>query len=303
MIEFATVLITESSRVKKKKFKNYRYIESTTENMSSNPTIITNVLSPNNPHITNFDPRERYVLQGILGEGGYGRVYQALDTVRQQLVAIKIIDLESAGDEVQDAHREIAVMANLHCPHLIQYYASYVINTNLWIVMEYLDAGSLLDIIKELGPLPESFIAYIIKEILLALQYLHHERKIHRDVKAGNLLVGSDGSVKLADFGVAGQLTDSVDKRQSKIGTPFWMAPEVITESKYDGGADIWSLGITAIELATGLPPYAQKVHPFRVILLIPKVSCHFPSVKNVDFKSVFSNVTESSTSVRRRFF
>lgn len=223
-----------------------------------------------------LDPRERYELGGIIGEGGYGKVCQAYDTVRNQLVAIKIIDLEAAGDEVQDAHKEIAVMANLHCPHLIQYYASYVIGSKLWIVMEYLDAGSLLDIIKEFGPLQEKSIAYILKEVLLALQYLHSERKIHRDIKAGNLLVGSNGSVKLADFGVAGQLTDSVDKRQSKIGTPFWMAPEVITESKYDGGADIWSLGITAIELATGLPPYAQKVHPFKVILLIPKVFFYF---------------------------
>jgi serine/threonine-protein kinase 24/25/MST4 len=174
------------------------------------------------------DPTDRYELGGKIGEGGYGFVCEAYDKIRNENVAIKIIDLESAGDEVQDVHREIAVMSNLHCPQLIQYYASYVIGSKLWIVMEYLEAGSLLDIIKEFGPLQENDVAFIIRELLLALQYLHGERKIHRDVKASNLLVGRDGSIKLADLGVAGQLTESVDKRQTKIGTPFWMAPEVL---------------------------------------------------------------------------
>eukprot|EP00598_Pedospumella_elongata_P013936 CAMPEP_0185012262 /NCGR_PEP_ID=MMETSP1098-20130426/98211_1 /TAXON_ID=89044 /ORGANISM="Spumella elongata, Strain CCAP 955/1" /LENGTH=699 /DNA_ID=CAMNT_0027541317 /DNA_START=430 /DNA_END=2529 /DNA_ORIENTATION=- len=109
------------------------------------------------------------------------------------------------------------------------------------------------------------------RELLSALAYLHAERKIHRDVKAGNILVAADGSVKLADFGVTGQLTDSIDKRQTKIGTPFWMAPEVISQSAYDGCADVWSAGITAIELCKGAPPYANRIHPFQAILLIPK--------------------------------
>jgi serine/threonine-protein kinase 24/25/MST4 len=221
---------------------------------------------------TNPDPMERFELGGKIGEGGYGFVCEAYDKIRKENVAIKIIDLENAGDEVQDVHKEIEVMSNLNCAQLIQYYGSYVIGTKLWIVMEYLEAGSLLEIMQEFGPTEEADCAFILKELLLALQYLHHERKIHRDVKASNLLVGRDGSVKLADLGIAGQLTESMDKRQTKIGTPFWMAPEVIMESRYDGCADIWSLGITAIELATKFPPYAGKMAPLKVIMFIPRV-------------------------------
>jgi serine/threonine-protein kinase 24/25/MST4 len=173
------------------------------------------------------DPRERFELLTKIGKGAYGYVCKAQDRLTGSLVAIKIINLEDAGDEVDDVHQEIAVMSNMNCPQLTKYFSSYVLGVNLWIVMEYLEAGSLLDIIKEKGPLQEPFVAYIMKELLSALAYLHAERKIHRDVKAGNILVAGDGSVKLADFGVTGQLTDSIDKRQTKVGTPFWMAPEV----------------------------------------------------------------------------
>lgn len=177
------------------------------------------------------DPRERYEMLTKIGKGAYGYVCKALDTHTNTLVAIKIINLEDAGDEVEDVHQEISVMSNINCPQLTKYFASYVYGANLWIIMEYLEAGSLLDIIKECGPLSEPFVAYIMRELLSALAYLHSERKIHRDVKAGNILVAADGSVKLADFGVTGQLTDSIDKRQTKIGTPFWMAPEVSDRS------------------------------------------------------------------------
>lgn len=174
------------------------------------------------------DPREHIEILRKIGQGGYGYVCQAYDHSKQKYVAVKVIDLEDAGEEIADVHQEIAVMSNINCPQLIQYYSSYALDSKLWIVMEYSDAGSLLDIMKEFGPFPEEHIAYIIHELLLALQYLHSERKIHRDIKAGNLLVNHDGSIKLADFGVTGQLTDSIDKRQTKIGTPYWMAPEVI---------------------------------------------------------------------------
>ena len=186
-------------------------------------------------------------------------------------------------------------MTTMNCVQLTKFYSSYVVDNNLWICMEYLEAGSLLDILKENGPLQEEYIAFIMKELLTALEYLHAKKKIHRDVKAGNLLVGRDGSIKLADFGVTGQLTESMDKRKTQIGTPFWMAPEVITQTNYDGCADIWSTGITAIELAKGAPPYANKIHPFQVIFLIPKSPPpKLESTNSTQFTQTFQNFVAS---------
>jgi len=212
-------------------------------------------------------PEEVFDIICKLGEGSYGSVYKALHKESGQVLAIKQVPVDT---DLQEIIKEISIMQQCDSPYVVKYYGSYFKNTDLWIVMEYCGAGSVSDIMRlRKKTLSEDEIATILSDTLKGLEYLHLRRKIHRDIKAGNILLNSEGHAKLADFGVAGQLTDTMAKRNTVIGTPFWMAPEVIQEIGYDCVADMWSLGITALEMAEGKPPYGD-IHPMRAIFMIP---------------------------------
>lgn len=212
-------------------------------------------------------PEEVFDVICKLGEGSYGSVYKALHKESGQVLAIKQVPVDT---DLQEIIKEISIMQQCDSPYVVKYYGSYFKNTDLWIVMEYCGAGSVSDIMRlRKKTLSEEEIATILCDTLKGLEYLHLRKKIHRDIKAGNILLNTEGHAKLADFGVAGQLTDTMAKRNTVIGTPFWMAPEVIQEIGYDCVADIWSLGITALEMAEGKPPYGD-IHPMRAIFMIP---------------------------------
>ncbi|XP_014771634.1 serine/threonine-protein kinase 3 [Octopus bimaculoides] len=223
-------------------------------------------------------PDEVFDIICKIGRGSYGSVYKALHKESGSVLAIKKVPVDT---DLQEIIKEISIMQQCDSQFIVKYYGSYFKNTDLLIVMEYCGAGSVSDIMRLRNKtLNELEIATILSYTLKGLDYLHSRRKIHRDIKAGNILLNNEGQAKLADFGVAGQLTDTMAKRNTVIGTPYWMAPEVIQEIGYDCVADIWSLGITALEMAEGKPPYGD-IHPMRAIFMIPTKPP--PSFRNPD--------------------
>ncbi|KAM1082197.1 hypothetical protein ACFX13_021230 [Malus domestica] len=219
--------------------------------------------------ITREDPTVKYELLNELGKGSYGEVYKARDIKTSELVAIKVISLSQEEEGYEEICGEIEMLQQCNHPNVVRYLGSYQGEEYLWIVMEYCGGGSVADLINATEDALEEYqIAYICREALKGLAYLHSIFKVHRDIKGGNILLTEQGDVKLGDFGVAAQLTRTMSKRNTFIGTPHWMAPEVIQESRYDGKVDVWALGVSAIEMAEGLPP-RSSVHPMRVIFMI----------------------------------
>lgn len=218
------------------------------------------------------DPKE-YKLYEEVGEGVSATVYRALCVPLNVLVAIKVLDLEKCSNDLDGIRREVQTMSLINHPNLLRACCSFANGHQLWVVMPFMAAGSALHIIKTNFPdgFEEPVIATLLWEVLKALVYLHSQGHIHRDVKAGNILIDTNGAVKLGDFGVSACMFDTGNRQRARntfVGTPCWMAPEVMQQLHgYDYKADIWSFGITALELAHGHAPFS-KYPPMKVLLM-----------------------------------
>uniref|UniRef100_A0A674PAX4 non-specific serine/threonine protein kinase n=1 Tax=Takifugu rubripes TaxID=31033 RepID=A0A674PAX4_TAKRU len=249
------------------------------------------------------DPAGIFELVELVGNGTYGQVYKGRHVKTGQLAAIKVMDV--TGDEEEEIKAEINMLKKYsHHRNIATYYGAFIkknppgMDVQLWLVMEFCGAGSVTDLIKNTkgNSLKEEWIAYICREILRGLTHLHQHKVIHRDIKGQNVLLTENAEVKLVDFGVSAQLDRTVGRRNTFIGTPYWMAPEVIAcdenpDATYDFKSDLWSLGITAVEMAEGAPPLCD-MHPMRALFLIPRNPA--PRLKSKKWSKKFQSFIES---------
>ncbi|XP_069946378.1 STE20-like serine/threonine-protein kinase isoform X6 [Cherax quadricarinatus] len=252
------------------------------------------------------NPEEFWEIIGELGDGAYGKVYKAVHKETKQLAALKQVALEEEED-LETFMIEIDILSECKHENIVELLEAYHYNGKLWMYLEYCDGGAMDSIMADLyRPLTEPQIAYVCKYLVNALVYIHEQKVIHRDLKAGNVLLTMEGGVKLADFGVSAKNKNTYDKRGTFIGTPYWLAPEVILcetfiDAKYDYKADVWSLGISLIEFAQMDPPN-HEVSPVRVMLKIQKSDppkLDYPSKYSKEFNDFISKCLVKDPALR----
>jgi len=218
--------------------------------------------------VSRGDPQELYTDLKKIGEGAAGEIFLAVCRLDRRKVALKKMTLNQQNMRLMAT--EITIMKNSRHPNVVEYIDSYLVRDKLWVAMEYMNGGCLTEILDQFEHfhLTEPQVAYVCACTLRALAFIHSLHRVHRDIKSDNLLLSTEGAVKLADFGYAAQLTQQKQKRTTIVGTPYWMAPEVIRGQNYDVKVDIWSLGIMVMEMAEGEPPY-MEFPPLRALFLI----------------------------------
>ncbi|KNC84783.1 STE/STE20/PAKA protein kinase [Sphaeroforma arctica JP610] len=249
--------------------------------------------------VEDANPKELYTNFNKIGQGASGTVFTAVEIATGRVVAIKQMNL-AAQPKKELIVNEIVVMRENKHLNVVNYVTSYLIEGDLWVVMEFLGGGSLTNVVVN-TEMTEAQIAAVCREVLQALEFLHQSRVIHRDIKSDNVLLGLEGDVKLTDFGFCAQLTSDSQKRQTMVGTPYWMAPEVVTRKAYGPKVDIWSLGILAIEMLEGEPPYLNE-NPLRALYLIatngtPEIQD--PDRLSDDFKDFLARALEMDVEKR----
>lgn len=252
-------------------------------------------VAPSEPvYIHNQNPRDVFSQMKQIGQGASGSVYVAIKKEGGSKVALKKVKPENKT-ETDALEMEIRMMCCTRHANLIKCHETYNFGGHMWISMEYMDGGCLTDVLENYQNLRQNMsegeIAYVLREVLKGLKFMHGMKRLHRDIKSDNVLITSDGLVKLADFGFCAELTEERKKRTTCVGTPYWMAPELIRQSEYDYKVDLWSVGILAIECAEWEPPHMDE-KPLRAMFLIttqPPPRLRAPQQRTVEFNDFIS--------------